>query len=64
MANTSRNPKTSLLAGQSDRDLLVKILCELRVQTMIQAQVNGINDDLADLRDEVMTRANTTKQDV
>lgn len=51
-------PSNSRLSLMSERDLLVKILAESRVQTMILAQAFGFTDDIAALRDEVMSQGN------
>lgn len=54
-AQVASNSRLSLL---SERDLLVKILAESRVQTLLMAQAFGSNDDIAALRDEVMSQGN------
>ena len=57
-------PQASLLSNHSDRSLLVKILAELRVQTLIMAQGFGVQDDITALRNEVMSQGNSTLFDL
>lgn len=64
MATNSRDPQASLLHAQGDRALMVKMLAEMRVQTLLFAQAFGITDDISALRDEVMAQANRTTSDV
>ena len=64
MTEFNRDPQASLLSMHSDRSLMVKILAELRVQTLIMAQGFGIHDDVSALRDEVMALGNKSKTDV
>lgn len=63
MANPNE-PSASPLSNHSDRSLLVKILAELRVQTMYMQQAFGISDDVSTTRDEVMSQGNTTPNDL
>lgn len=57
---SSQNPAGTRLVVHTERELLVKILCELRVQTMILAQAHGISDEIGDLRNEVMVQGGKT----
>lgn len=61
---TKDNPQASRLFDHTERALLVKILSEMRVQTLLMAQAFGFADDVADLRSEVMTQGNATPSDV
>lgn len=61
---TNRNPQQSLLSNHSERDLLVKILAEMRVQTMLLAEAFNSKDDVAALRDEVMGNGNRANSDL
>jgi hypothetical protein len=61
---TNRDPQQSLLHTQGDRALLVKILAEMRVQTLLLAQAFNSQDDVAALRDEVMGNGNRTPSDL
>ena len=63
-AQEARTPLASLLSLHSERDLLVKILCELRVANLIAAQASGFTDDLSTLRDDVMAGGNQTLTDI
>lgn len=60
----NNNPNLSQLYQHTERALLVKILAELRVQTLMFAQVNGITDDVSRLRDEVMSLGNTNSTEL
>lgn len=62
--NLGRDPRNSLLVNHQDRDLLVKILAELRVMTLIMSQEFSIKDDISALRDEAMLYANRTSTDL
>lgn len=59
-----RNPQLSSLSAHSERELLVKILAELRVQTYMMAQEFNISDDIGALRNDVMASGNKTDTDV
>lgn len=61
---TARDPRNSLLQMHSERDLLIKILAELRVQTLLMAYESPIKDDISALRDEVMLYGNQTSTDL
>lgn len=61
---TNRNPQQSLLHNHDDRSLLVKILAELRVQTLLMAEAFNAKDDVAALRDEVMGNGNRSNSDL
>lgn len=60
----ARDPLSSDLAKHSEQALLVKILAELRVQTLILAQGFNISDDISALRDDVMAGGNKTLTDI
>jgi hypothetical protein len=64
MVTIARDPRNSQLANHTERDLLVKILAELRVQTLIMAQDSNFKDDISALRDEVMLYGNQTSTDL
>ncbi|MFA7269923.1 MAG: hypothetical protein WC073_11310 [Sterolibacterium sp.] len=53
------NPNASRLSSLTERALLVKILAELRVQTLILAQDTGFDDDIGELRNTVMIEGDT-----
>jgi hypothetical protein len=57
-------PTNSPLITNMDRALQVKILCELRVHSILMAQAFGITDDIGALRDEVMAQAQSSISDV
>ena len=56
----ARDPLTSPLSQHSNRSLMVKILAEMRVQTMILAEMANFRDNISTLRDDAMSRANKT----
>jgi len=60
----NRDPFQSLLSNHGDRQLLVLILAEMRVQTLLLAQAFNIDDDVSALRDEVMGNAKRTQSDL
>lgn len=64
MPNLARNPRNSSLSSHTERELLVKILAEMRVQTMMFAQEFNIKDDISALRDEAMLYGNQTSTDL
>ena len=43
---------------------MIKILAEMRVQTLMMAQQYGITDDISALRDDVMATATRTVTDL
>lgn len=63
-ATEARHPLHSNLSKHSERELLVKLLAEARVQTLIMAEAFNFTGDVAELRDEVMSQGNATLSDV
>ena len=60
----ANNPRASLGINDSETALLLKILAELRVQTLLMSQAYGITDDISDLRNEVMTQSYQSLSDI
>ena len=63
MANPNE-PSASYLSNHTDSSLLVKILAELRVQTIFMQQAFYITDDISRTRDEVMSLGNTNPSEL
>ena len=61
---TQANPSLSPLVKHSNREIMIKILAEMRVQTLMMAQQYGITDDISALRDDVMATATRTVTDL
>lgn len=62
---SAHNPRDSDLHNLTEKALLVKILSELRVQTLLLSQANAGNaDDIGALRAEVMSGGNKSQSDV
>lgn len=64
MALQDSNAHKSRLSSLTERALLTKILAELRVQTLIMAQESGFDEDIGELRNEVMQEGETSLDDV
>lgn len=62
--SSDRDPEQSPLSMHSNRNLLIKMLAEMRLQTIIMAETSGFRDNIATLRDEIMSRANKSATDV
>lgn len=62
--SSSNRIKASKIINDTDRELLAKILCEMRVQTMMLAQEFRLREDIGDLRNEVMMEAGHTLTDL
>ena len=61
---TRGNPLASPLHCHTERELLIKILSELRVQSLLMAQGFNISEEIGVLRNEVMKTGNTSDTDL
>jgi len=51
------NPNKSPVVLLTDREILAKILAELRIQTIILADAHGGRDDITQLRTEILLQS-------
>lgn len=63
-APISSLPGTNQLGAGGDSQVLIKILCELRLQTLLMAQDSRTNEDIGNLRNELMTQVAVTSSDL
>ena len=62
--NITGKSNDSALGLETTNGLLIKILSELRVQSLLMAEAFGIQDDIGALRNEVMSQGAATTTDV